>query len=1191
VSSFGISGTNAHVIIAEPPAPEPVPADGPPDGAVPWVVSAKTQAALARQAGRLAGWLTARPDSGIGEVAAELAGRPAFAHRAVITGKDAGALLAGLGALARGEPAANVVAGTALAGTGERSGKTVFVFPGQGGQWAGMGARLMECSEVFREEVMACSAALEPLIGWRVADSLAGRGPGEAQARDRVDVVQAELFTMMVSLAALWRWHGVRPQVVIGHSQGEIAAACVAGILSLDDAARVVAVRGKALRALAGQGAMAAIAATPDRAEQIAAGWPGLLTVAAVNGPSAVAVSGDPAAVAGLVASCEAEGIRARILPVDYASHSSQVERLRAELLDGLAGISPRPGSAALYSTVTGTRAQDERLDAEYWYRNLREPVRFDAAVRRARDEGAAVFIEASPHPLLTASVQETAGAPAVGSLRRDDGGPDRFLTSLAEAFAGGVAVNWRLAAAGRAELPGYAFERRRYWPDVPSPGASAPGEAGRDRDAEAGFWAAVQAGDAALLARQLGTGGAAELAAALPALAAWRQRSQSQTRLDQWRYLVRWKRLADGDGLLVGTWLIIAPREPSGADLAAQCARGLAGRGATVLTVGADPGAGRQELAALLTALAGSGDLTEVSGVVSLLAAAREPAGGPPGMVSGTAATLALIKALGEIGCPARLWLVTRQAVGIGGPDLAADPGQAQIWGLGRVAGLESPRTWGGLVDLPAAPGERDWARLAAVLADGAEDQVAIRPSGAFARRLERAALGATSPARSWRPRGTVLITDGTGDMGRHVAHWLAAAGAPRLVLLSRHEPDARAAATLTAELAALGADATIRACDITDRDELGRVLAGICPGHTLTAVFHTDGAPGLASPDDLSGFAEKVAGAANLDELLSGQALDAFVLFSSISATWGSLGQAAYAAANAYLDALAEQRRSRGRAATAVAWGVWADVIVGDPAQDEARRQQLRRRGLAEMPAELALAALQRALDDDETAVVVADVDWDRFAPLFTSARAWPLLSDLPDLRRAAGPGVADTGAGAELAQRLSGLAGEEATRAVEDVVLRHVAAVLGHATAADVQSGMALRELGFESVSAVDLRNRLAAVTGLELPATLVFDHPTPRALAEYLHAELARDSSAISAHAELDRLESYFAETAIGDRERPALATRLRALLARLDAPSAPDQAAGQTAKETVAERMKAATDDEMFAFIDEELGAP
>jgi acyl transferase domain-containing protein/acyl carrier protein len=1175
VSSFGISGTNAHVIIAEPSAPEPIPPGGAADGPVPWVVSAKTEAALASQAGRLAAWLTVRPDAGVREVAAGLAARPAFPHRAVVTGHERGTLLAGLGALARREPAVGVVAG--IAG---QPGKTAFVFPGQGGQWAGMGARLMESSAVFREEVMACSAALEPLIGWRVADSLAN--PAAEQPAAQVDVVQAELFTMMVALAALWCWHGVRPQVVIGHSQGEIAAACVAGILSLDDAARVVAVRGKALRALAGQGAMAAIAAAPDRAERLTAGWPGRLTVAAVNGPSAVVIAGDPAAVAELVGSCEAEGIRARVLPVDYASHSPQVERIRDELVEGLAGICPHPGSAAFYSTVTGTLADQAQLDAEYWYRGLREQVRFDAAVRAARDDGAGVFIEASPHPLLTASIAEIAGAVTVGSLRRDDGGPDRFATSLAEAFTGGMAVDWRLPATARAELPGYAFERRRYWPDAP-----APAQAKREGGAEAEFWAAVQAGDVGLLARLAGAESAAELAAALPALAAWQQRSQSRTRLDQWRYRVSWKRLADTDARLAGTWLVVAPRGPSGADLAAECARGLAGRGASVRTVGADPAADREELTALLT---GSGDLTEVSGVVSLLAAAREPAGGSPGMVAGTAATLTLTQTFGDIDCPARLWLVTEQAVGTGGPDLAADPGQAQIWGLGRVAGLESPGRWGGLADLPAAPGERDWARLAAVLADGAEDQVAIRSSGTFARRLDRAPLGTASTGRSWRPRGTVLVTDGTGDTGRHVARWLAAAGAPRLVLLSRHEPDAPAAVLLAAELAALGADATIRAGDITDRDQLSQVLAGISADRPVTAVFHTAGAPGLGSPADLSWFAEKVAGAANLDELLSSQPLDAFVLFSSISATWGSLGQAGYAAANAYLDALAEQRRSRGRTATAVAWGVWAGQIPGDPAQDQDRKQQLRRRGLVEMPPELALTGLQQALDHDDTTVVVADVDWDRFTPLFTSARAWPLLSDLPGRQRAAAPDDAAIGVREALAQRLSGLAGEEAMRAVEEVVLAHVAVVLGHSAAADVQPERAFKELGFESVGAVELRNQLAAVTGLDLPATLVFDHPTPRALAEYLHAELGRDPSATSADAELGRLEGYFAETVVSDRERATLATRLRTLVARLDAPAAtPDPAANQT--ETVAERMSVATDDEMFAFIDEDLGAP
>jgi polyketide synthase 7 len=1103
-----------------------------------WPVSAKTPAALAGQAARLARWVTSR-DRGLDPagVAAGLAARTRFACRAVITGTSQAELVAGLDAVATGRAVAAVLTGRAVP-----EGRTVaFVFPGQGAQWAGMGAELMESSTVFRDQVQACSDALEPYLDWRVAESLAS---ADRQAPpERVDVLQAELFTMMVSLAALWRWHGVEPRAVAGHSQGEIAAAYVAGALSLADAARIVAVRGRVLAALAGSGAMAAVAVGADQAGPLIDRWEGRLELAAVNGPSAVVISGDPAAVEELVNACAADGIRARTLPVNYASHSTRVEPVRDELLAGLAGIQPRPTAVPFYSAVTGALAEGTLLDAGYWYRNLRERVRFDLAVWQASRDGAAIFIECSPHPGLLAAIQETVLAPAtdgkaaprpevvtVGSLRRGDGGQARLHVSLAEAFAGGAPVDWRLPATQPAELPTYAFTERRFWPDPPASAAS-------------------------------------------------------EADLDRWRYRVRWRPAAEPSGLLAGTWLVIAPLGLQGAEWATDCAAALSGRGAEVNVLAVDPDGSRAEVARLLT---GAADLGGLGGVVSLLAAARQPCPGLPRLTAGTAATMTLIQALGDIECAARLWLVTGQAIGTGDTDLAADPEQAQIWGIGRVAGLEHPGRWGGIADLSAIPDAMTWTRLAAVLADGVEDQVAIRPAGIFVRRLVRAPLRPVVPARSWRPRGTTMVTGGTTPAGSQLARWLAASGAASLLLTTNEALPTGSAAALVAELASLGADASITACEITDRGDLAGVLAAIPDSQPLTAVFHTAGAPGEAElstislPEFAGMLEEKVTGAANLDELLTGYELDAFVLFSSISAIWGNRGQAGYAAADAYLDALAERRRSRGLAATSIAWGPWSEVAVGNQDQAQARS------GLGGMATGPALAVLRKALDHDETDLVAAEVDWERFLPLFMSGRRWPLFDELSGSAPAPTPGD-DASTRQALAKQLAGHAPGEAVRVIENMVLEHVSAVLSLGSAADIMTGRPFKELGFESVSAVDLRNRLAAATGLPLAATLVFDHPTPADLAAYLYAEIG--AGTVSAVAELDRLESYLADAAFDTRERPALVTRLRTLLARLEEAERPPRTAAAAAAGAVAvaEKMQTASDDEMFAFIDSELG--
>ncbi|MFD8820356.1 acyltransferase domain-containing protein, partial [Streptomyces sp. NPDC059627] len=408
----------------------------------------------------------ARPDPA--GIAAELVrGRTAFEERAVTVGTDADALLAGLDALAADRAAPGLVRGSA--GTDPR---TVFVFPGQGSQWIGMARELLDTSTVFADSVAACADALAPHTDWSLQDVL--RGTGDAPGHDRVDVVQPVLWAVMVSLARLWESYGIRPDAVVGHSQGEIAAAHVAGVLSLDDAARVVALRSRALGALSGGGGMVSLALPLAEATEVIAPWADRISVATVNGPSAVVVAGEPAALDELLAGCEREGIRARRIAVDYASHSPQVERIREDLLTVLAPVTPRPARIPLLSTVTGDWLGTTPMDAAYWYANLRQTVLFEPAVRKLVAEGHDVFVECSPHPVLTTAVQETAEAAGAGhvtvtgSLRRDEGGPLRFLTSVAEAHVHGVETDWSpVLSGGRpavADLPTYPFQRQRFW-------------------------------------------------------------------------------------------------------------------------------------------------------------------------------------------------------------------------------------------------------------------------------------------------------------------------------------------------------------------------------------------------------------------------------------------------------------------------------------------------------------------------------------------------------------------------------------------------------------------------------------------------------------------------------------------------------------------------------------------------------
>ncbi|MEU1147350.1 HAD-IIIC family phosphatase [Streptomyces sp. NPDC005901] len=482
VSSFGYSGTNAHVILEAVPAGQVASQVGesePSGGAaavVPWVLSARSAAALAEQAERLLARLDEGGVPGLRDVGHTLTvGRAVWEHRAVALGSDIAELTAALGELAAGREVSGVVSGRAGA---NGSGGAVFVFPGQGSQWVGMARELLEFSPVFASRMAECGAALEPFVdGWSLLDVVR---EGDEELLRRVDVVQPVLFAVMVSLAELWRSLGVRPAAVVGHSQGEIAAACVAGGLSLGDAARVVALRSRLIVRLAGEGGMVSVLAPEaDVVGRLSAG----LQVAVVNGPEQVVVSGAPGELDVFVAGCEADGVQVRRIAVDYASHSPQVDDLRDELLDVLGEIEPKSGQVPLFSTVTGDVIDTATMDAEYWFTNLRQTVRFDAALHRLLEAGHRVFVESSPHPVLLGAVAQyadhlrTKGVTAVGTLRRNENEKTQLLRGLAELFVAGVDVDWSpwLAGGELVELPTYAFQRRRYW----QPAAAASADVG----------------------------------------------------------------------------------------------------------------------------------------------------------------------------------------------------------------------------------------------------------------------------------------------------------------------------------------------------------------------------------------------------------------------------------------------------------------------------------------------------------------------------------------------------------------------------------------------------------------------------------------------------------------------------------------------------------------------------------------
>ncbi|MFD9427030.1 MULTISPECIES: type I polyketide synthase [unclassified Streptomyces] len=1122
ISSFGVSGTNAHVVLEEAPPQEPCPAPGTDntccDGtgqqdagwsgpALVWPLSAASPSALRAQAGRLVSALTGAPTFDPRDAGRSLARtRNALDHRAAAVGVGLGSLRSSLEALAQ-EPGTDqdpdgTVRATALPGC-----RTVFVFPGQGSQWPGMARGLLATSPVFRAHIDACEQALSAHGDWSLRAVL--QQEPQAPSLERDDVVQPALFAVMTGLAEVWRSHGVMPDAVVGHSQGEIAAAWASGALTLQDAVHATVVRSRLVGTLETNGRMASVRLpAEDVGRRLREGYEQLV-IAALNGPTSTVVSGPRDILEDFLAECGKDDVRTVRIQVDYASHSADVDPLHGPLTQALAGLAPHAPHTAFHSTVTGrTTVQDGPpvLDGEYWFRNLRRTVRFEPVVRALLTAGYTTFIEMSPHPLLAFGIQETAEsvpglareAVALASLHRDAGDQADLLTSLARAWCHGVNVDWRplFGEGPTVPLPTYAFQRRRYWlPAAPIP--PAPSGSQSRSASERRLWDAVERQDAEATAATLGIEDPGALSGLLPAMAAWRREEERLSRLDGMCFTTEWAPLAADGPTAAGHWLFAVP-EGEQQPWPKALADALTAVGSTTRTVRVRPGADRAELT---RRIADAADGRTTTGVVSFLSH-RPPAPATPRLWAALSDTALLVQAVDDAKLTAPLWCATRTAVRVDDRDSPADPAQALLWGLGKAAALEYPRQWRGLVDLPETP-EPDSLRqaLRALSQSGSEDCLAVRAHGVLASRLRPCALPIGRP---WRPRGTVLITGGTGYLGARTAKLLARAGAPHLLLISRHGDQAEGAAPLVAELAALGARATVAACDVSDRSALAAVLAAVPAEYPLTGVVHTAGARRSGTIDALNpsmideNLSAKVLGAQHLHDLTAGQDLDAFVLFSSVIAAVGQDGHGAYGAANAYLDALAQRRRTETLPASSIAWGYFTGGLGAGGAD------WMTGWGLPPIDPDLAVDLLTGLAAGSVPAVVLARFDWPTFAERYTAIRPAPFLGDIPAVRAAR---EADARIARDEAPAGRAAAADRSTQDLTDLVRSTTADVLGHRTPTGIAPGRSFRDIGLDSLTAVQLRNRLGHATGLQLPAGVAFSHPTPAELAEYLHTRLS------------------------------------------------------------------------------------
>ncbi|WP_394827288.1 SDR family NAD(P)-dependent oxidoreductase [Pendulispora albinea] len=1345
ISSFGISGTNAHVLIEEAPAKEAVAAaESTAPECIPLLLSGKSEGALREQAERLRAYLQEDKTISLLDIGYSLGTtRAQFGHRTVVFARDREQAVAALGQIARGEPSADAVQGEAKV-----SGKVAFIYPGQGSQWQAMGKALWEGSEVFRTAMQACERALSPHVDWSLRAVVCGE-PGAPAAEaasaamlERVEVVQPALWAMHVSLTALWRWLGVEAQAVVGHSQGELAAASVSGALSLEEAAKVVAIRSRWVGQLSKQGAMAAVELGVEELERRLGRHGERLSIAAENSLRTSVVSGEPEAVEQLLEELNAAGRYGKRIRVDYASHSAQVEALREPLQRELGNLarSAKP-SIAMKSTVTCRAIEEGELDGGYWYANLRERVRYREVMEQLGEEGYGWLIEVSAHPVLMQATQETAegwarGAATTGTLRKEHGGVETLMRAASELWTQGLAVAWEKLLNGgrRVALPTYAFQRERHWLEPAQRVTADVAGAGLHAAAHPLLGAVVALADrgdcvfttrlarkthpwladhavfdtvllpgtaflelALFAANHVGADGIEELTLEAPlalpddtgiqlqiALGApddagrraltFHARPEGAAHDAPWvRHatgivahvhrvpfdLRAWpppgavsldvqglyERLADA-GLSYGpafrglraVWKrdgdLFAEVRWDGVEMADLGRFGVhpalldaalhalalfedgrgdvslpfsfsgvhaVQRGAASLRVRLSPGQAKESIALFLAD--GSGepvasvdafavrpatpDKLHPSAQPSSLhavdwsdwtAAAHAPArprpahwacfgplelaGAPSlepssvrldrydalpalrdhlqggrerpdlvvfaaGAVGGDAlgaayasthAAVSFLQAwvTEERFAPCPLVVLTRRAVATKHDEDVLDLGASPVWGLVRSVQSEHPERTIVLVDVDDDP--RSLYVLPSAVASGAP-QLAVREGVVRVPALGRSSPRPTTSSEEKLSRdGTVVVTGGTGVLGGLVArHLVVSHGARHLVLLSRQGPSAPGADTLTADLEAAGARVTLAACDVADARSLAQALAAIPDDRPLTAVFHVAGVLDDALLTAVTTervdrvLRSKIDGAWHLHALTQHRRLEAFVLFSSLAGVLGSPGQGPYAAANTFLDALAQHRAHRGLASQSLAWGMWAEPSNMTGHLGDADRARMMRSGMGMLSTEEALRLLDAALERTEPCLVPARFERAALRKQLSAGVALPpMLRGL--LPADAHPrGISRARA---LAERLRGLSEAERERALVDVVRTEAASVLGMSTPSRIDPNRTLQELGLDSLMALELRNRLSAITGAKLPATLLFDHPTPSAVARRLGSDSSRTASGAS-----------------------------------------------------------------------------
>jgi acyl transferase domain-containing protein len=1113
ISSFGFAGTNAHVILSEAPAQAvravAAPADQPAERRFSILpISARTPEALVHIADQYRSWLSGHPEATLADVCLTTgAGRAHFEHRAalVVNSKESASEL--LGALADDRPAPGLVRGVSGAVP-----KTAWLFTGQGSQYPGMARELFETEPVFAETLNRCAAAIADVLDKPLLDVIFDVDSPQAEETLRhTTYAQPALFAVEMGLARLWQSWGFEPAVVLGHSVGQYSAACVAGVFSLEDGARLMAERGRLFGSLPAGGRMVAVFAAADRVEGLTDQFPSL-SVAAYNGANTV-LSGPAGDLDKAVATLTADGVRCDWLETSHAFHSALLDPILDQFESFANKFKYASPQRILVDNRTGAVVgRSQKLDGNYWRRHARQPVEFAKSVQTLSDLGCKVLLEIGPQPVLTAAAlrawPDSATTPrAIASLRKNTADHRQIIEALADAYALGHPPNFgavQQGAARKLDLPTYPFQHRQYWfrenRDLPNQQSHMSSSSETVR--------LLEDGKIEELAALLGDGDDGQTLNVLTKLAAQHNRQRKTKSISDARYEFRWEKThAASDSGASVTWLLIGDNGEAVAPLVELLT--AAGQQPRILDLPASD-ADEQELTATLRAA------TQESPALRIVHFAALESDSAPSQrsllrmqhqVLGGTRRLFRAAAAAELRAP--IWVVTRGAQRVTDADTVS-PEQTALWGFGRAASLELPQLWGGLADLAGCTAD-EWSQLVGQVAaePRREDQFAVRGQEVYVPRLVRRANVSSATPLALRDDATYLVTGGLGSIGLEIAGYLAASGAKHVVLTSRRPPGEAAQHRIDTLTEEHGSDIRVVTADVADVHDVSRLLATVKSElPPLAGIVHAAGEIGTTPLSDLDDaevdrvFAGKVWGAWHLSEAAADLELDFFVSTSSIASVWGGYGQTAYAAANAFLDGLTWRLREQGIAGVSANFGPWSAGMA-----DEDSRAKLAKRGIKTLSPADALAGLADliALSGEQEGPqgppqgIVARIDWARFLPLYQQAGRRAFLAELE--REVPGAAPATASGKTELVERLTNAPVQQRRKLLADF-LRDAVADVTRVDSSEIREDAGFFDLGMDSLMAVELRRRIEQGVGKEIPATLAMDYPRLSDVVDYL-----------------------------------------------------------------------------------------